>query len=82
MLAEFPHEIREAMARDLLGVLQFIVVQRLLRTTDGKRRAVREYVLIDDILHDELAEMDHTHWGHHIDAQIKRQKAALRIKHS
>lgn len=80
MLAEFPHEIREAMARDLLGVLQFIVVQRLLRTTDGKRRAVREYVLIDDILHDELAEMDHTHWGHHIDAQIKRQKGRIADK--
>jgi len=80
MLAEFPHEIREAMARDLLGVLQYIVVQRLLRTTDGKRLAVREYVVIDDRLRDVLAGMDHTRWGHHIDAPIKHARGRIADK--
>lgn len=31
----FPTEVREAAARDLLGVMQYIVIQQLLRTTDG-----------------------------------------------
>lgn len=80
MLAEFPYEIREAMARDLLGVLQYIVVQRLLRTTDGKRLAVREYIVIDDVLRDVLADMEHTRWGHHIDALIKQDRARIADK--
>lgn len=45
LLAGIPIEIREATARDVMGTMQYIIVQRLLRTTDGKRQAVREYRL-------------------------------------
>ena len=47
LINEFPHESRDAMAWSLLGVLQYVVVQKLLRTTDGKRIAVREFILFD-----------------------------------
>jgi len=80
MLAEFPYEIREAMARDLLGVLNYIVVQRLLRTVDAKRRSVREYIVIDEGVREELSSMPYTNWGHHIDGIIKKSKSRMSDK--
>jgi defect-in-organelle-trafficking protein DotB len=70
-LTMVPSEMREATARDLLGVLQYIVVQKLLRTTDGQRQAVREYILFDDPLRGQLASMPYTQWGQHIDGIIR-----------
>ncbi|MFP3393638.1 hypothetical protein SB782_33225, partial [Brevibacillus sp. SIMBA_076] len=63
LLMEFPHESRDAMAWSLLGVLQYVVVQTLLRTTDGKRTAVREYIVIDHALREVLGEMPWSQWG-------------------
>lgn len=80
ILAEFPTEIREAIASDLLGVLQYIIVQRLLRTTDGGRTAVREYVIIDDELRDTLSGMQPTRWGHHIDAELRARRVRIADK--
>lgn len=80
MLAAFPYEIREAMARDLLGVLQYVVVQRLLRTTDGRRQAVREYIVMDDALRDKLSSMPYTTWGHHIDGIVRAEKGRIADK--
>lgn len=73
-LTMMPSEIREATARDLLAILQYIIVQKLLRTTDGKRQAVREYIVFDDALRTELAGMPYTQWGQHIDGIIRAQK--------
>lgn len=70
-LTMVPSEMREATARDLLGVLQYIVVQKLLRTTDGKRKAVREYIVFDDPLRGKLGDMPYTQWGQHIDGIIR-----------
>lgn len=72
-LTMVPADMREATARDLLGVLQFVVVQKLLRTTDGKRKAVREYIVIDDNLRDVLSQMPYMNWGQHIDGIIRME---------
>ena len=72
-LTMVPTEMREATARDLLGVLQYIVVQKLLRTADGKRTAVREYIIFDDPLRIKLSGMPYTQWGQHIDAIIREE---------
>lgn len=72
-LTMVPAEMREATARDLLGVLQYIVVQKLLRTADGKRTAVREYIVFDDPLRAKLAEMPYPLWGQHIDTVIRQE---------
>ncbi|MBA6068126.1 plasmid transfer ATPase TraJ [Pseudomonas mosselii] len=69
--------IRDATARDLLGVLQYVVVQKLLRTRDGQRRAVREYIIFDDPLRETLAGMSYTLWGAHIDGIIKAQRRRI-----
>lgn len=70
-LTMVPPEMREATAMDLLGVLQYIVVQKLLRTTDGKRTAVREYIIFDEPLRAKLAGMPYTQWGQCVDSIIK-----------
>lgn len=69
-----PPEMREATAHDLWDVLQYVIVQKLLRTTDGKRQAIREYIIFDDELRDELSDMPYTRWAKHIDAIIRREK--------
>jgi defect-in-organelle-trafficking protein DotB len=72
-LTMVPAEMRESTARDLLGVLQYIVVQKLLRTTDGKRTAVREYIVFDDPLRAKLADLQYTQWGQQIDNIIRAE---------
>ncbi|WP_105655885.1 plasmid transfer ATPase TraJ [Cronobacter dublinensis] len=77
LLNEFPHESRDAMAWALLGVLQYVVVQTLLRTTDGKRIAVREFIIIDDELRDGLSDLSWSQWGHHINGIIRLEKRRI-----
>ena len=77
LLMEFPHESRDAMAWSLLGVLQYVVVQTLLRTTDGKRTAVREYIVIDHALREVLGEMPWSQWGAHVNNIIRADKRRI-----
>lgn len=77
LLMEFPHESRDAMAWALLGVLQYVVVQTLLRTTDGKRTAVREYIVIDHALREKLGGMPWSQWGAHVNSIIRLQKRRI-----
>ncbi|SUH12407.1 TraJ [Salmonella enterica subsp. enterica] len=51
------------MAWAVLSLLQFILVQVLVRTNDGGRKAVREYIVINDELRDNLSGMPHAEWG-------------------
>lgn len=77
LLMEFPHESREAMAWSLLGVLQYVVVQTLLRTTDGRRTAVREYIIIDHDLREKLGGMPWSQWGAYINNIIRLGKRRI-----
>lgn len=77
LINEFPHESRDAMAGSLLGVLQYVVVQTLLRTTDGKRVAVREFMLFDYYLREKLAGMPWPTWGAHINQIIRQEKRRI-----
>lgn len=77
LLMEFPHESRDAMAWSLLGVLQYVVVQTLLRTIDGKRTAVREYIVIDHSLRETLAGMPWSQWGMHVNNIIRLEKRRI-----
>lgn len=77
LLMEFPHESRNAMAWSLLGVLQYVVVQTLLRTTDGRRAAVREYIIIDHDLREKLGGMPWSKWGAHVNAIIRIEKRRI-----
>lgn len=77
LINEFPHESRDAMALSLLGVLQYVVVQTLLRTTDGKRVAVREFILFDYYLREKLAGMPWSKWGQHVDGILRTEKRRI-----
>ncbi|MNV26783.1 Twitching mobility protein [compost metagenome] len=77
LINEFPHESRDAMAWALLGVLQYVVVQTLLRTTDGKRIAVREYIIIDYYLREKLGGLPWSQWGGHINTLIRLEKRRI-----
>lgn len=77
LLMEFPHESRDAMAWSLLGVLQYVVVQTLLRTIDGKRTAVREYIVIDHSLRETLGGMPWSQWGMHVNKIIRLEKRRI-----
>lgn len=77
LINEFPHESRDAMAGSLLGVLQYVVVQTLLRTTDEKRVAVREFMLFDYYLREKLAGMPWPTWGAHINQIIRQEKRRI-----
>lgn len=54
MVREFPFEERDGMTATLLSSVRLIVHQRLLRTVEGKRVAVREYLPFDDATRNEL----------------------------
>lgn len=75
-----PTELREAMAHNLLSNLQYIIAQRLLRTTDGKRQAVREYLVFDDDVREALGRLDHTRWRDWIDNSLSERKARMSDK--
>lgn len=77
LLNEFPHESRDAMAWALLGVLQYVVVQTLLRTNDGKRVAVREYIIIDHNLRERLGGMPWSQWGSQVNTIIRLEKRRI-----
>lgn len=78
LLGLFPSIIRDAMAWSVLSLLQFILVQVLVRTNDGGRRAVREYIVFDDELRNKLTRMPHSEWGYHIDEIIRTEKRRIR----
>jgi defect-in-organelle-trafficking protein DotB len=76
-LSVVPSEMREAIANEMLMVLQYIVVQTLLRTTDGKRQAVREYIIFDEPLRTKLQSMPYMQWGSHIDTIIRLERRRI-----
>ena len=54
MIATFPAEERHGRALDILETLRLVVWQRLAPSTDGKRVALREYLVFDDKIRDHL----------------------------
>lgn len=80
IIQEFPADLQPAIANKLLGVLKVIVVQRLLKTLDGKRVAIREYVIFDRELRNTLQEMDFQHWPLYLRKMLEDSKSTLADK--
>jgi defect-in-organelle-trafficking protein DotB len=76
-LLMFPVDIREAIAFDVMTVLSYIIVQRLLKTTDGKRVAVREYMVFDSNLRRQLLSKPYTSWGRFLDDLLIQQNDSI-----
>lgn len=73
----YPPQQQSAIASRLLGCLRFIVVQRLLKTTDGKRQAIREYVIFDREFRNELQTMSFEDWAPMIRRRLETEHATL-----
>lgn len=77
LLGLFNPTIRDSMSWALLGVLRFIVVQVLARTTDGRRRAVREYIVFTDKIRSKLKQLPPEKWGSQLDEMLLNKKRRL-----
>lgn len=58
MVSSFPGDERHGRALDILETLRLIVWQQLAPATDGKRVALREYLVFNDLIRDELLSTD------------------------
>jgi defect-in-organelle-trafficking protein DotB len=68
---------REQTAFELLDALRYVVVQRLLPTTDGKRQAVREYVLFDEDWRHKLALEHFSRWPEMINNSLRENESRI-----
>ena len=77
MLGLFPPQIRDARAWEMLSMLRFIVVQVLVRTADGKRRALREYIVFTDELRRLLQDIPAQKWPAYLDNILYQEKRRI-----
>jgi defect-in-organelle-trafficking protein DotB len=61
ILKVFPESDREAVQMDIIDNLSLLVYQTLVPTVDGKRTALREYLIFDGKIKDRLRECDSIH---------------------
>lgn len=73
----FPEEYRESMAFSLLTALKYVIVQKLIPTLDGKRVAVREYVVFDRDLKNLLLNNHYSRWREILDNILIKNGASL-----
>jgi defect in organelle trafficking protein DotB len=58
LVGSFPREERTGRAIDIIETLRLIIWQRLVPSVDGKRIALREYLVFNEDLRDELLDSD------------------------
>ncbi len=54
LVGTFPAEERNARTLDILETIRVVLWQKLVPTTDGKRTPLREYLIFDDSIRDQL----------------------------
>ncbi len=57
MISTFPSDERHGRALDILETLRLVVWQQLAPATDGKRVALREYLVFNDMIRDKLLDV-------------------------
>jgi len=58
LVTSFPSEERSGRTIDILETIRLIIWQKLVPTVDGKRIALREYLIFNDTLRDKLLDTD------------------------
>ncbi len=58
LVTTFPSEERNGRTLDLIETIRLIIWQKLLPSTDGKRIALREFLVFDDYIRDRLLQED------------------------
>lgn len=54
MVSQFPPQEKNSRATDIVGALRMVISQRLVPSTDGRRVALREYIVFNDEVVDML----------------------------
>lgn len=58
MISEYPKDMQHQAAYNLIQATKLVVAQRLIRTVDGKRTAIREYLILTQEIKDALLNGD------------------------
>lgn len=58
LVVTFPPDERQGRTIDIIETLRLVISQRLVPTTDGKRVALREYLIFDEKIRDIMLETD------------------------
>ena len=74
-----PVDKRKALTVAIAQTLRLIVNQRLVPSTDGKRTALREYLVFDRKVRRKLAETDPDRWPNLIDALLETEGQSYRV---
>ncbi len=61
LVGSFPQEERHGRTIDIIETLRVIVWQKLVPTTDGKRTALREYMIFSENIRNQLLRVDPNH---------------------
>ena len=77
MINVFQPEERSSLQYDLIESLKLVVSQRLLKTIDGKRVAIREYLVFTDDIKDRLLSVDSNRVAQEIRNIVKEKKQRL-----
>lgn len=72
MVSTFPADERNGRALDILETLRLVVWQQLAPATDGKRVALREYLVFNDQIRDELLNVDVDRLAAHTRIMLKK----------
>jgi len=77
LIQVYPPAQQSAIASRLVGSLSVIVVQRLLKTVDGRRRAIREFVVFDRELRNHLQDHSFELWPKMLRERLEAQRSTL-----
>tara|TARA_A100001015_G_scaffold170048_1_gene188998 strand:+ start:2133 stop:3296 length:1164 start_codon:yes stop_codon:yes gene_type:complete len=77
LVGSFPREERRGKTIDIIETMRLIIWQKLVPTVDGKRVALREYLVFDDEIRDELLNHDFTEVTERTRAIVKRKKKTM-----
>jgi defect in organelle trafficking protein DotB len=80
LIQVYPPAQQSAIASRLVGSLCLIVVQRLVKTTDGRRKAIREYVIFDRELRNSLQDQPYESWPKMLRQRLEAEGATLADK--
>jgi defect-in-organelle-trafficking protein DotB len=58
LVTTFPSEERQGRTIDIIETIRLVISQRLIPTVDGKRVALREYLVFDEKVRDQLLDVD------------------------
>lgn len=64
LVITFPSEERQGRTIDIIETVRVVISQRLVPTVDGKRAALREYLIFDEKIRDTLLDTDITNITH------------------